>query len=287
MPHVAIVWRGPAALGESPFWSIEEQCVYFADIRAGRLHRFDPATGHMSATDFDRPLGVIAPALNRKLLLGLGQEFMLFDPRSRELSSFAKTSGPRHWRFNDGRCDRFGRLWCGFMSDPPDPAAAGRILRLNPDGTFEQMFGGVITPNGIAFSQDSRRLFFADSHPTVRTIWTSELDAIGQPVGKRERFAVTKGIHGRPDGAMIDNEGCYWSAAADGGDLVRYMSDGCEIDRIGLPVRKPTMACFGGTGLNTIFVTTAKTGLIDDPLGGALLALSVGVQGLPEHVFAA
>ena len=34
-----------AKLGESPTWSAAEQALWFVDITAPSLHRFDPATG--------------------------------------------------------------------------------------------------------------------------------------------------------------------------------------------------------------------------------------------------
>ena len=32
-------------LGECPLWSQAEQLLYFVDIKAGHIHRFDPKTG--------------------------------------------------------------------------------------------------------------------------------------------------------------------------------------------------------------------------------------------------
>jgi sugar lactone lactonase YvrE len=58
-----------------------------------------------------------------------------------------------------------------------------------------------------------------------------------------------------------------------------------------LPVSQPTSCAFGGEGLRTLYVTTATQTLnaverAEQPLAGALLALDVGVAGLPEPMFA-
>ena len=54
-----------AKLGESPTWSAAEQALWFVDITAPALHRFDPATGAhavmpMPSSD---PASVIRPMI--------------------------------------------------------------------------------------------------------------------------------------------------------------------------------------------------------------------------------
>ncbi len=88
----------------------------------------------------------------------------------------------------------------------------------------------------------------------------------------------------------FDAEGFYWSAAIGGGRLVRYAPDG-RVDReVELPVSCPTMCAFGGDGLDTLYVTSARqfvaeAALADEPLAGGLFALDPGVKGLPEPRF--
>ena len=64
------------------------------------------------------------------------------------------------------------------------------------------------------------------------------------------------------------------------------------MQRIRMPVARPTSCCFGGTSLETLFVTSASVrlgaqALAAAPLSGSLFALEVpGVRGLPEATFA-
>jgi sugar lactone lactonase YvrE len=56
-----------------------------------------------------------------------------------------------------------------------------------------------------------------------------------------------------------------------------------------LPVRCPTMPCFGGADLKTLYVTTARDKrppeeLAQQPLAGCVLAFRVEVPGLPVHL---
>jgi sugar lactone lactonase YvrE len=74
--------------------------------------------------------------------------------------------------------------------------------------------------------------------------------------------------------------------------VVRYTPDG-KIDRvIELPVSNPTCCCFGGKGLDTLYISTARQRLTPEqrarePLAGCVFAVRPGVRGLPEARFAA
>jgi sugar lactone lactonase YvrE len=59
---------------------------------------------------------------------------------------------------------------------------------------------------------------------------------------------------------------------------------------IPLPVDKPTAVAFGGPTLERLYITTASQFMTAEeqaaqPLAGALLAIDVGVHGLPEPRF--
>src|SRR3954470_21612673 len=49
-----------ASLGECPVWSIEEAALYFVDINAPALHRFDPATGQDTTMPMPASIGSFA-----------------------------------------------------------------------------------------------------------------------------------------------------------------------------------------------------------------------------------
>jgi sugar lactone lactonase YvrE len=91
---------------------------------------------------------------------------------------------------------------------------------------------------------------------------------------------------GRPDGAAMDAEGCYWVAMFEGQRLLRLSPRGETLQTLVLPVRCPTMPCFGGEDLRTLFVTSARHGRPDEelalqPWAGAVLTLRVEVPGCP------
>jgi sugar lactone lactonase YvrE len=192
-------------------------------------------------------------------------------------------------RFNDGRCDRQGRFWAGTMFR--DMAAArsdGRLYRYDALGLSGAMVSELVTQNGLAFSPDGRTMYLSDSHPTRRRVWTFDYDTDEGVPHNRRLFVDMAGYVGRPDGAAIDADGCYWVAGNDGGCLLRFTPQG-ELDRtIALPMAKPSMCSFGGAGMDTLLVTSIDPGQgAGGSLAGAVLLLRPGVQGVPEAPFLA
>ena len=49
-----------ASLGECPVWSVDEQALYWIDINAPSLNRFDPAIGTNSAWPMPQAIGCFA-----------------------------------------------------------------------------------------------------------------------------------------------------------------------------------------------------------------------------------
>ena len=192
-------------------------------------------------------------------------------------------------RFNDGRCDRQGRFWAGSMLQDMAAAAPVGVLYRYSSGQLTAHVPDLIVPNGLAFSPDGKTLYLSDSHPGVQAIWAFDYDTdTGTP--HRRRLWVDMREHpGRPDGAAVDEDGCYWICANDAG-LVHCLSpQGRLLRSLAVPVKKPTMCAFGGAQLDTLFVTSirpAGVSLDDQPLAGGVFALQPGVKGLPETLFA-
>jgi sugar lactone lactonase YvrE len=74
----------------------------------------------------------------------------------------------------------------------------------------------------------------------------------------------------------------------EGQRLLRLRPDGSVERELPLPVRCPTMPCFGGEDGRTLFVTTARENrpadeLTAQPLAGCVLTLRVDVPGLPVN----
>ena len=274
--------------GESPIWSPNEGVLYWIDIRGRTLHRFDPATAENRSWATPSEIGCVGLAQGGRLICGLRDGFHFFDPASGAFDAFLDPEPDRpHNRLNDGKVDRAGRFWCASMQDP-DFQPVGTLYRLDPDGRCAPFEQNITIPNGLAWSPDSRVMYFADS-PT-RIIWAYDYDIdTGEPANRRI-FAEVPDSNGLPDGTTVDAEGFVWNANMFGGRVTRYDPLG-GVDRIVELPCLPVSSCgFGGADLGTLYITTGRNRLSEDqlaeqPLAGSLFAFDAGVKGLPEPYF--
>ncbi len=208
-----------------------------------------------------------------------------------ELASLGQIAHPRPgMRLNDGRCDRQGRFWVGSMvMNMALATAAGQLYRLDADGMSSIPLDPLVVPNGLAFSPNGDTLYLSDSHPSVRKIWAFKLHADGKLSDRR--LFVDMGLHpGRPDGAAVDTDGCYWTCANDAGLVHRFTPAGVLDRSIAVPVSKPSMCAFGGANMDELFITSIRPpspppGEVE--LAGATFVCRPGAQGLPETPFGA
>ncbi|MBC8720557.1 MULTISPECIES: SMP-30/gluconolactonase/LRE family protein [Paraburkholderia] len=292
--------RLPAATGESPVWRAAEQALYWVDIPAKKIVRGSLATGQRS--EWLLPEQVACIAFDHAGTVLAGCETGLFaltladaskaasgEPLTASLRKLAAPEFPHGgMRFNDGRCDRQGRFWAGTMV--MDMAAAipgGALYRFDEKGVLSApVVASLITQNGLGWSPDGTTMYLSDSHPLRRLIWAFDYDVDSGEPRNRRVFADLHHYSGRPDGAAVDADGCYWICANDAGLLLRFTPQG-KLDRqVPVPAIKPAMCAFGGRDLDTLFVTSIRPANGASEHDGHVFALRPGVSGLPEPEFA-
>ena len=290
MDDIEVVLDSAAIIGESPTWSPDEAALYWIDVKAPALYRYDPATRAQRSWQVDADLGGFAlyPGAQDVLVALRGGLCKL------SLASGALTKllpppfDPATHRFNEGGCDPSGRFWIGVMFDPLDPSSPALPASLH---SFTVANGLRYEPdeaelhNGMAWSADGGTMFL--THSNTRTIYRFKVGPDGSLSG-RSRFAAIPESLGLPDGAAVDTDGGYWCALHGGGRLRRFRADGSFDRDILLPVSQPTMCAFGGEALDTLYVTSAADKLSveqrqQEPLAGALLRLRPGERGIARR----
>lgn len=301
-----LAWRpatpGPDGLGESPFWHPVEQRLYWIDIPGNAARRL--VGDRVQTWPLPAPPGCIAPLRGGGFVLALRDGVWRADAWGSALHRVAEPGyDPATSRFNDGKADPAGRFWAGTLYEPKDALRAALYsFELHGDAVKAQRRAGdAITSNGLAWSPDARTMYWSDTQHHVVSAWDWEA-ATGTP-SRRRVFAQfdgkppgwqpgDPGYGGRPDGATVDAEGCYWCAMFEGGRLLRIAPDGHVLAEIAVPARCPTMPCFGGPDLRTLYVTTARhqrpaVELAQFPWSGHVLAARVDVAGLPTNFVSA
>ncbi len=285
MSDVVCVVDARAELGEGALWDQRQRALYWVNILAGEIHRYDPLSGVDQVLKVPGAIGSLALRETGGIVAAIDRSFALVDPATGRIDPIAEVEPDRpDNRMNDGKPDRQGRFWAGSMHNPHN-RRAGALYRLDADRTVTRMVEGVTVSNALAWSPDGRTMYYGDS--MARTVWAWRFDPDSGTIADRRVFLDPQAIGGNPDGATVDAEGFYWLTVPGTWRLNRYDPEG-RLDRsIRLPVSNPTCCAFGGESLDTLYVTSATfmakpEHLADQPLAGALLALEPGVRGLPE-----
>lgn len=274
-------------LGESAVWCALTHRLYWVDIRAPALRRFDPATGEIRTWQMPDLCAAVMLSSDHRLVLAMRTGLCVFDPVSAAMQPlFAPEPESLGNRLNESKCDRQGRLWIGTMRDY-GLAVTGALYRIDRALTCKRVLHDITVPNATCWSPDDRTMYFADT-PDGR-IRAYDFDADTGSLGAM-RVLHDGGLRGRPDGATVDAAGCVWNARYDGGCVARITPDG-RVDRIvELPASRVTSCALGGPSLRTLYVTTARqkltaAELAAQPAAGGLFAIDVGGAGLPEPRF--
>lgn len=277
-------------LGECPIWDASHGTLAFVDITGRAIHRYRPSDGSHERLPVAEDVGCIGLWPGGGFIAGMRTGIFRLDATGRTLEKLAANpEDPAVSRFNDGRTDPRGRFLLGTI-DERKAGGRAHLYRYDRRG-LAPLLDGLLTSNGLAFSPDGRTLYHADT-PRF-TVSRYPYDLATGSLGRRETFLTltpTETDRGRPDGAAVDVEGCYWTALYEGGRIRRHAPDGRLLGEIAVPARCPTMVAFGGPDLRTVFVTSARAGRPADeldrlPLSGALFALDVEVPGLPAVPF--
>lgn len=287
-----LVLDARAELAEGPLWDPGRHVLWWVDINAGCVHRFDPATGSDRVIEIGMPVGCLALGEDGALVVAASDALLVLDPETggtRTLATFGPD--PVASRCNDGRCDPGGRFWIGRL--PLNRAVgAGSLVRF--DGSvFETALHGLTIPNGLDWSADGRRLYFVDS--ATRTVSLFDFEMATGAIGDHRPFAHLDASFGLPpwsvpDGLAVDAEDCVWVAVWGGGCVLRFAPDGALLGRIDVPVARVSNCAFGGDDLTELFVTTAReVATPDEPpvelAAGGIYRARPGVRGRSSRRF--
>lgn len=284
---------GPrCVLGESPLWDGRTGQLLWVDIDGRAVHRWSWDSDQVSSVTLaDRPGSIALTPDPDTLVLASEHRIGLLHLPDGHLTWKVTLPIPHTTvRLNDGRVSAEGDFWVGSMHVPMKAGRfIGAIYRIHPDWTWEPVVTEVGVANGLVST--TRGMHWADT--LHGACWILD-DAAAIPVvsGAADPHVSFEaaGLAGGPDGACLDAHGNVWVACVHGGALACFDTAGHLVERIDLPVRRPTCPVFGGPDLRTLFVTTIGGGgtipmFGDEPDGGRVLILDVGRQGIPEHVF--
>ena len=169
------------------------------------------------------------------------------------------------------------------------PAATGRLYRYTPDGRLSQVTDDTFGITNTLVWPEPDVLIVADT--LENTIYRYQIGADGT-LGPRKVLGAPLD-RGLPDGSCTDASGDIWNARVVGGYAVAHLGkDGGLKAFVDVPCSWPTSCAFGGSGLETLFVTSARftmteAHLSEAPFAGGLFAVQPGSQERPPNRFGA
>ena len=279
------------ALGESPVWDEAHNRLLWADIDGAAIHVIELDGGRTSKWQLPGKVGSFGLCESDRLVVGLPNGVHLFDPASGEVDLLVDPEPERPTnRLNDGKVGPDGAFWVGSMDDRPDKEPVAALHRVTADGNVECKVDDLTVSNGLAWSGDGKTMFHSDS----RGGWIDryDCDPASGSLSDRTRIAELTNEQGRPDGAAVDVEGAYWSCGVSAGVINRFSRDGALLEKIPLPVPTPTMCCFGGPDMKTLFITSLRVNVAPEileshPFTGGILTLQTEIEGAPVGRFRA
>jgi sugar lactone lactonase YvrE len=293
-PPAELALDARAELAEGPLWDVERHVLWWVDINAGRVHRFDPATGSDGTIEIGRPVGCVALRADGVLVVAAADALLALDSETGAIDTLARFEPDRvAARCNDGKCDPQGRFWIGRLAFDR-AAGASSLVRFGGSGAasspqFETMLRGLTIPNGLDWSADGKRMYFVDSPGRVVSMFDFDgatgAIANGRPFARVDE-SVGLPASAVPDGLAVDAEDCVWAAAWGGSCVLRFAPDGSLLGRIDVPVAQVSSCAFGGADLADLFITTAWEGATPDeiaaePTAGGIYRARPGVRGRP------
>jgi sugar lactone lactonase YvrE len=269
--------------GEGPCWADEWGGLRWVDMLSGDVLSLNQHGG-ATRTHVGEVAAVIRPRASGGAVLALRDSFAVTDGDLGQLRTVATVSLEPGVRLNEGGCDPDGRFYCGSMATDESPQA-GTFYCLDPDGSVRPVLDKVTISNGFDFSPDGTIAYYVDTRDQSIDIFDYSADT---GLVNRRRWVDVPVEAGWPDGLTVDAEGGVWLALMGGSAVHHYSASGRLEEVIPLPVSQVTACTFGGTGLDTLYVTTSQIGadIQAQPASGALFAVQPGARGRPALTFA-
>jgi len=270
-------------LGEGPLWHpIREQLFWFDILGQKLLSR----KGNQSFEwAFDEMVSAAGWVSRSELLISSESSLSRFnlDTGLRTPLCALEADQPET-RSNDGRADPQGGFWIGTMGKKAQPKA-GAIYRYYR-GEVRNLFPDISISNSICFAPSGSTAYFSDTE--TQQIMQVTLDGDGWPNATPRVFLDLKGEGLFPDGAVVDDQGNIWVAQWGMARVACYSDQGRFLRVVPVGGTQSSCPAFGGTGMTTLFCTTAAVGLSDaqraeTPDAGKVFCAETQYKGQYEH----
>lgn len=247
-------------LGEGPFFDFESKAISWIDILSKKLYIKNG--DNIKEIVFKEKIGAAVPCYDFNKFIVCG-ETKLYLYQNDKIEEYIDISGivKKGMRCNDAKFDSRGRLFFSTMVDDGVSKPDGALYKLEGKKITKVM--DTLLGNGLAWSIDSKKFYFADS--IAHKIYSFDYDIESGTLSNKKILIETSDT---PDGMTIDNKNNLYIAIWGGAKVeVRSGVDGTLIDIINLPTKLITSATFINDSYNELVITSASLDEKDESAG--------------------
>ena len=276
MTEAKLVFYAGSTLLEGPRWSDELNVLLCVSIEQERIFLFDESGQFIKTFKTHGQVG-FALFKDRKTIIYAAYEGIyeldIFTGKDKFLFQ-ANTN--KTLRYNDGDYDPKGRILLGTTGYNRFAKDENCLYSANIDGTdIKKIVENTSISNGIAFSLDSKYLYFIDT-PTKK-VGRYEYN-INTGNCKFDKYVIEITGAGVPDGMCIDNNGYLYVAEWGGYQVCKWdpMTGEC-IKKYRIPVQNVSSCTIGGKKHDILYITTAinEEYAINEYAAGGLFKISL------------
>lgn len=275
-PGTTMLAQAATLIGDSPIFDKASGDIVFIDILGPSLLRLPNGHTHASRTAMDEVVGALVSLPDNTLLLAQQTKINLLDADG-QVSAVRRVSGlPAGFRYNDGACDRRGRVWLGVM-DMAASQGAGMLHCYDDLDSNPRVLPGLSLPNGMAFSADGTQFYVIDSMEKSLSVFDYDVETSTTNLARQSPLLKAKA--GRPSGLAIAPDGTLYTCHWDGGEVLAIDTNGQVLKSYPLPVPRPSGIAVDEQA-NRLIVTSARARLSESdlerfPLSGALFSIDI------------
>ncbi|XP_020715460.1 regucalcin isoform X2 [Ceratitis capitata] len=285
-------------LGEGPHWDVETQSLYYVDIEAAKILRYDYQENKVyhSQVEGIELAAFIVPVEGQKnkFVVGAGRSVVVvtWDGVSetskvdRVLFDVQQDEQFKVNRFNDGKADPRGRLFAGTMRYIGDEFKDrwGELYKYEKGGKVSVVKSDVGISNGLAWNEKLKKFYYIDTtdYEVKEYDYDFENGVASNPKVVFDLRKPNPKDNLLPDGLTIDSDGNLYVATFNGHTIYKVNpSNGKVLLEIKFPCKHITSSAWGGPNLDILFVTTSAKFEGDAPAGTTYKITGLGAKGLP------
>ncbi|EDW57403.2 regucalcin isoform X2 [Drosophila virilis] len=285
-----------AGLGEGPHWDEARQSLYFVDLEAGSLLRYDYKQNKTYRTQIEGETlaGFVLPVEGnaQEFAVGCGRRVVIVNwdgvsPSAKVVRTlFEVQSEFKANRLNDAKTDPRGRLFAGTMRYIGDEFEHrhGELYKWEAGGSVSVVKSDVGISNGLAWDEKAKKFYYIDTTDYEVKSYDYNFDT-GVASNPKVIYNLRKTSpkdHILPDGMTIDTEGNIYVATFNGATIYKVNpSTGKVLLEIKLPTKQITSVAFGGPNLDILYVTTAAKFNQPAPAGTTYKVTGLNAKGYP------